>query len=418
MSQTARLFTPVLIGGAIILMVSFGIRSAFGVFQIPIAADLGWFRTEYSLAIAIQNLAWGIGQPVFGAIAERFGNRRALMIGALIYFAGMALSAMSISAEAHQFWAVLIGFGVSGTGFAVIFGMIARTASDENRSMALGLATAAGSVGQIIGPPLVANLLVAFTWAEVYWILGFAALGLLLVLPFLKAPAAESAATPGEPMGQVVARALRDPSFTLIFLGFFSCGYQIGFFTAHFPALVTEICGPISADSLLASVGVTTTAQLGAWAFGLIGFANIAGTLFAGKLGGKYSKKNLLAGIYAGRVLVCIAFVMFPVTPGTVLLFSVLMGMLWLATVPLTSGLVGQIYGLRYMGTLYGLIFLSHQIGSFVGVWMGGAFYDRYNGADGFGGYEAVWWIGIGVGAFSAIVHLPVNERPLAARAA
>ena len=416
--RTARLFTPVLIGGAIILMVSFGVRSAFGVFQIPIAADLGWFRTEYSLAIAIQNLAWGIGQPVFGAIAEKYGNRRALTIGALIYFAGMALSAMSISPEAHQTWSVLIGFGVSGTGFAVIFGMIARTASEENRSMALGLATAAGSIGQIIGPPLVANLLVAYSWSEVYWILGVAVLGLLLVLPFLKAPAAESAATPGEPMGKVVARAVRDPSFILIFLGFFSCGYQIGFFTAHFPALVTEICGPISPDSLLASAGITTTAQLGAWAFGLIGFANIADTLCAGRLGGTYSKKNLLAGIYAGRVVVCVAFVMFPVTPGTVLLFSVLMGMLWLATVPLTSGLVGQIYGLKYMGTLYGLIFLSHQIGSFIGVWMGGVFYDRFNGADGFGGYELVWWIGIGVGAFSAIVHLPVNERPLEARAA
>ncbi|MEL7463045.1 MAG: MFS transporter [Pseudomonadota bacterium] len=418
MSQSARLFTPVLIGGAIILMVSFGIRSSFGVFQIPIAADLGWLRTEYSLAIAIQNLAWGIGQPIFGAIAERFGNRKALTIGALIYFAGMALSAVAITPEAHQTWSVLIGFGVSGTGFAVIFGMIARTASDENRSMALGLATAAGSVGQIIGPPLIAYLLQDYDWDQVYWMLGCAALGLLLVLPFLKAPAAESASTSGEPMGKVVARALRDPSFTLIFLGFFSCGYQIGFFTAHFPALVTEICGPIDPNGILASVGVGTTAQLGAWAFALIGFANIAGTLYAGKLGGTYSKKNLLAGIYAGRVVVCIAFVMFPVTPGTVLLFSVLMGMLWLATVPLTSGLVGQIYGLKYMGTLYGLIFLSHQIGSFIGVWMGGTFYDAYNGADNFGGYELVWWIGIGVGAFSAIVHLPVNERPLEARMA
>ncbi|MEM7546343.1 MAG: MFS transporter [Pseudomonadota bacterium] len=412
MNDTSRLWTPVLIAGALILMVSFGARASFGVFQIPIAADLGWLRTEYSFAIAIQNLAWGIGQPIFGAIAERFGNRKALFIGTLVYFAGMALSAVSITPEGHQVWAVLIGFGVSGTGFAVVFGMIGRTTSDENRSMALGIATAAGSIGQIIGPPLVATLLQSYSWSEVYWILGIIVLGLLLILPLLKVPAAETSGTVGAPMGQAVSGAIRDPSFILLFLGFFSCGYQIGFFTAHFPALVTEICGPISADSLLASVGVTTTAQLGAWAFGLIGFANIAGTLYAGRLGGRYSKKNLLASIYAGRVVVCIVFVMVPMTPATVLLFSALMGMLWLATVPLTSGLVGQIYGLRYMGTLYGIIFLSHQIGSFIGVWMGGMFYDAYNGADNFGGYELVWWIGIGVGAFSAIVHLPIDERP------
>ncbi|MEM7523145.1 MAG: MFS transporter [Pseudomonadota bacterium] len=417
-APSAALFTPVLIAGSIILMVSFGTRAGFGVFQIPIAEDLGWLRVEYSFAIAIQNLAWGIGQPVFGAIAEKFGNRRALLIGTLIYFAGMGLSAVSVTPEGHQFWSVLIGFGVSGTGFAVIFGMIGRTTSDENRSMALGLATAAGSVGQILGPPLIAYLLQTMHWSEVYWVLGVLVLALLLTLPFLKTPESETNSTPGEPMGRVVARALKDPSFTLIFLGFFSCGYQIGFFTAHFPALVTELCGPIDAEGLLASIGITTTSQLGAWAFGLIGFANIAGTIWAGKLGGRYSKKNLLAGIYAGRVVVCIVFVMFPVTPGTVLLFSALMGMLWLATVPLTSGLVGQIYGLRYMGTLYGIIFFSHQIGSFIGVWMGGAFYDAYQGADNFGGYELVWWIGIGVGAFSAIVHLPIKERPLDAAAA
>jgi len=246
MSQSARLLSPVLIGGAIILMISFGARASFGVFQIPIAADLGWLRTEYRFAIAIQNLAWGIGQPVFGAIAERFGNRKALLIGTLVYFAGMALSALSITPEGHQVWAVLIGFGVSGTGFAVIFGMVARSVSDENRSMALGIATAAGSVGQIIGPPFVATLLQSYTWAEVYWILGAIVLCLLLVLPFLKAPAAESTAGSGEPMGQVVRRAIRDPSFIWLFLGFFSCGHQIGFFPAHFPSLVTAFRRPFT----------------------------------------------------------------------------------------------------------------------------------------------------------------------------
>ena len=404
MTQSARLITPVLIGGGIILMVSFGARASFGVFQIPISQDLGWLRVEYSLALAIQNLAWGIGQPIFGAIAEKYGNRLALILGGLTYFVGMALSAMSITPEAHQVYGVLIGMGVAGTGFGVIFGMVGRAASDENRSMALAIATAIGSLGQILGPPLAGYLLVDMHWSEVFWVLGFLLLASLLVLPMMKTPA--PVVQPNdEPMGKAIWRAVKDPSFILIFIGFFSCGYQIGFFTAHFPAMVTELCGPITPGGVLETMGVATTAQLGAWSIGLIGMANIAGTLIAGRLGSRFSKKYLLSSIYFGRVVVCVVFIMTPITPGTVILFSLLMGMLWLATVPLTSGLIGHIYGLRYMGTLYGVVFFSHQLGGFTGVWLGGALYDQT------GGYDLVWWIGIGVGLFSAIVHLPIQER-------
>ena len=208
-------------------------------------------------------------------------------------------------------------------------------------------------------------------------------------------------------MGEILGRALRDPSFTLIFLGFFSCGYQLGFVTSHFPAMVTEMCGPIAPGSLLHGLGVTTTSALGAVAISLIGLANVAGTLLAGWAGKHYTKKYLLAGIYTGRALICALFILFPITPATVLLFSVGMGSLWLATVPLTSGLVGYIYGMRYMGTLYGLVFFSHQLGSFLGIWLGGRMYDA------FGDYTMVWWFGVAIGAFSAIVHLPVRERPL-----
>ena len=208
-------------------------------------------------------------------------------------------------------------------------------------------------------------------------------------------------------MSEVLKMAFRDPSFTMIFLGFFSCGYQLAFMTAHFPALITEMCGAIDPSSVLATIGISTTSSLGAVAISLIGLANIAGTIFAGWLGNRYPKKYLLTGIYVGRTLVAALFIMLPITPTTVILFSLGMGSLWLATVPLTSGLVAHIYGLRYMGTLYGIVFFSHQLGSFLGVWLGGRMYDIY------GSYTGVWWVGVAVGAFSAIVHLPIREKRL-----
>ena len=208
-------------------------------------------------------------------------------------------------------------------------------------------------------------------------------------------------------MSVILTKSLKDPSFSLIFLGFFSCGYQLSFVTAHFPALVTEMCAPISSNSFLYSIDITSTSALGAVAISLIGLANIAGTLLAGWAGKYYSKKYLLAGIYTGRTIFGAMFILFPITPMTVILFSIGMGSLWLATIPLTSGLIAQIYGLRYMGTLYGIVFFSHQLGAFLGVWLGGRMYDIY------GTYTLVWWIGIGIGAFSAIVHLPIRERPL-----
>jgi len=212
-------------------------------------------------------------------------------------------------------------------------------------------------------------------------------------------------------MGSILKKAFRDPSYTLIFLGFFSCGYQLAFVTAHFPAFVAEMCGPILPGGVLHNIGITTTSALGAVAIALIGAANVGGTLLAGWAGKRYSKKYLLAGIYTGRTIVAALFIMFPITPATVIIFSLAMGSLWLATVPLTSGLVAHIYGLRYMGTLYGIVFFSHQLGSFLGVWLGGRMYDAY------GNYTTVWWIGVAIGAFSAIVHLPIRERPLTASA-
>ncbi|MHC0052143.1 MFS transporter [Actibacterium sp. D379-3] len=404
----APLFTPVLIAGCLVIMVSFAIRASFGVFQIPIAQEFGWLRAEFSFAIAIQNLAWGIGQPIFGALAEKFGDRRAIILGALTYAAGLVLSSYAITPGQHQLLEILVGFGIAGTGFGVILAVVGRASSDENRSLSLGIATAAGSAGQVFGAPTAEWLLGMMGWQQVFGIFAAAILSVLLVLPMMRSPQPVSRVELQESMGDILMRAFRDPSFTLIFLGFFSCGYQLGFITAHFPAFVTEMCGAIDPSGTLAAIGVSSTSALGAVSISLIGLANIVGTVTAGWLGKRHSKKYLLAGIYLARTVVAGAFILLPITPASVLIFSAAMGSLWLATVPLTSGLVAHIYGLRYMGTLYGIVFLSHQIGSFMGVWLGGRLYDLY------GNYTLVWWIGVGVGAFSAIVHLPVKERRLA----
>lgn len=414
MTQTkAPLMTPVLIAGCVMLMLGFAVRASFGVFQIPIAEEFGWARSEFSLAIAIQNLAWGIGQPLFGAVAERFGDRRAIILGALAYAGGLVLSAFATTPFAMQSLEVLVGFGIAGTGFGVILAVVGRAAAPEHRSMALGIATAAGSAGQVFGAPTAEILMGYVPWQGVFIIFAGVILASLFALPFLRSAPMASKTELEESLGTVLNRAFRDPSYTLIFLGFFSCGYQLAFITAHFPAMVTEMCGPVAPNGMLASLGITTTSALGALSIAVIGLANIAGTIFAGWLGARYTRKYLLAGIYTLRTIAAALFIMMPITPASVLVFSLVMGALWLATVPLTSGLVAHLYGLRYMGTLYGFIFLSHQIGGFLGVWLGGKMYDLT------GDYTLVWWVGVGVGAFSAIVHLPVREhRPTAALAA
>ncbi|MBS8241682.1 MFS transporter [Marinobacter lipolyticus] len=405
-----RLINPVLIAGCIIILVSFAVRASFGLFQLPIAQEFAWPRESFSLAIAIQNLFWGIGQPIFGALAERFGDRKAILGGGVFYVVGLVLSAYAITPGQHQLLEMLVGFGIAGTGFGVILAVVGRAAPDRHRSMALGIATAAGSAGQIVGPPVANALLSQMPWQSVFIVFaGFIMLSMIALL-LMRAPAPQSPAANEEPMGSVIRRAVKDPTFLLIFIGFFSCGYQLAFITAHFPAFITEMCGPIAPDSLLYAVGVTSASGLGAISIALIGLFNIGGTLFAGWLGNRYSRKYLLATIYLLRTLVSAAFIMAPITPETVVLFSVAMGSLWLATVPLTSGLVAHIYGLKYMGTLYGLVFFSHQLGGFLGVWLGGAMYDIYHD------YTLVWWVGVGVGALSAVIHLPVKEYPWAQR--
>ena len=406
-NHQSLLFNPVLIAGSLILIVGFAIRASFGVFQIPIEEEFGWLRADFSLAIAIQNLAWGIGQPLFSMIAEKYGDRKAIFLGSVLYAVGLILSSYAVTPLAHQFLEILIGFGIAGMGFGVILAVIGRTTSEKHRSLALGIATSAGSLGQIIGPPVIEKLLQQMPWQEVFMVLAVIVMASMVLLPMIKSKPPTAMQGNDLRMSEVLGKALKDPSFAMIFLGFFSCGFQIAFITAHFPAYIAEMCSAIPQNSVLRSMGIASTSSLGAFSIAIIGTANLVGTITAGALGSIFSKKSLLSLIYLGRTIAAALFIMIPMTPDSVVIFSIVMGSLWLATVPLTSGLVGHIYGMKFMGTLYGIVFFSHQLGGFLGVWLGGLFYDQ------FGNYDLVWWVGIGVGAFSAIIHLPVREKPM-----
>ena len=403
----SSLISPVLIAGCLIIIVTFGIRGSFGVFQIPIENEFQWLRVEFSLAIAIQNLGWGIGAPIFGALGEKFGDRKMIIAGSLCYVSGLILSTFAQNPLTHQFLELIIGFGIAGTGMGMILAVVGRASSEKNRSMALGIVTAAGSVGQMVGAPLAQTLVDLYGWQQVFIIFAFSIVLVMSVVPLLKETPVSTKKEIEVSLTKVLGNAFKDPNFSMIFLGFFACGYQLAFVSAHFPAMVTEMCSAISPSSLLKYIGVSTTSSLGALGIAVIGFSNIFGTIYAGWLGQKFPKKYLLAIVYALRTLIGLLFIIFPITPMSVVLFSFFMGSLWLATVPLTSGLIAHIYGLRYMGTLYGLVFLSHQLGSFLGVWMGGKLYDAT------GDYTLVWWIGVGVSAFSAIIHLPIKEKKL-----
>ena len=407
--DNSSIFTPILIGGSLILLISFAIRSTFGLFQIPIAEQFMWARSEFSLAIAIQNLAWGIGTPIFSAFAEKFGDRKAVTVGLLLYAIGIFISSTASSPEAHQFLNVIIGFGIAGSGFGPILAVVGRAASPEKRSLALGITTAAGSGGQVVGPPFAAILLSIMPWSSVFVVFALISLLTIVLVPLLKSNPKISKIDVEENLRDALMEAVKDPTYIMLFLGFFSCGFQLAFITAHFPAFIAEASSPIIQGSLISFV-CNSVASLGALSIALIGLFNIVGSIVAGAMGKNFTKKYLLSIIYTGRTIASILFIMLPITPTTVVIFSIVMGALWLATVPLTSGIIAHIYGLKYMGTLYGIVFLSHQIGSFVGVWLGGIFYDIY------GSYDIVWWVGIGVGAFSAIIHLPVKEIPLLER--
>jgi len=381
----------IILAGGLVIAASFGARSVFGIVLDPISAEYGWPREVFSLSIAIQNLVWGLSQPVFGRIADRFGDRRALTLGFALYVAGMLVSAFATTPMAQHLGAgVLVGLGISGTGFGIVLSLVGRATPEARRSGAMGAAAAIGSGGQMVMPLVAGTLTEAFGWQVAMLAIAGMLLPMLLCIPLLKPKAQPyDADDPEIPLGRLLSGAFRQPSYLLLTMGFFVCGFHVGFLTAHLPPYVAEVCGSVT---------------LGAATLSIIGCANVAGTYFFGRLGGIVPKPFVLSGIYAGRVVVILAFLAIPPTPVTVIAFSLVMGLFWLPTVPLTSALVASIFGARNLGMLYGFVFLSHQVGAFLGVWMGGRIYDR------FGNYDMMWWISIALGVFSAIVHLPVRE--------
>ena len=377
--------------GCLIVLITFGVRAGFGVFLAPLSADLGWGREVFAFAIAIQNLVWGAAQPVAGGIADRYGSGRVLAAGGALYAAGVYLMSVSTTPFEMQMSAgVLIGLGLAGASFAVVLAAIGRAVSPERRSLALGIGTAAGSLGQFLLVPVGQALLAEYGWAMALVLLSVLSLA---VVPLAGALTGRSKARLGE-VEQALGAALREAgghsSYMYLTAGFFVCGFQVVFIAIHLPAYITDIGLP---------------AELGGYALALVGLFNVIGSFAAGFLGGRFSKKYLLTGIYLARSAVIAAFVLAPPSATGVLLFSAAMGLLWLSTVPLTSGLVAQFFGVRYMATLFGIVFFSHQVGSFLGVWLGGYLFDST------GSYDIVWWINVALGIGAAMLHWPIVER-------
>lgn len=395
----SRSMTVILAAGAVVLALSFGVRTVFGGVLEPISTEFGWSRETFSLSLAIQNLFWGVAQPFFGALADKFGDRRALWLGLGCYVVGMLMTITGATPLAmHAGAGLLVGAGIAGTAFGVVLSVVGRAAPEEKRSQYLGLVVALGSTGQAVIPVVAGWLTAAYGWQAMLGVMTVLLLGIAACIPFLRAPetAAQEAAADGTasadapPLFTTLGAAFESASYNLLIAGFFVCGFHLAFIAVHFPAFVNEMCGDPA---------------LGLQALGVVGLANIAGSYAAGWLAGRFPKQYLLSAIYALRALVIFLFISFPVTPFSVIVFALAIGPLWLSTVPLTSGLVAGMFGPRYMGTLWGFVFLSHQMGSFLGVWLGGRLYDLYNS------YDIVWWVAIALGIASAIVHLPIREQ-------
>lgn len=386
----------IIICGCLIAALTFGPRSAMGFFQLPMLAEKGWDRTTFGLAMAIQNLCWGLGQPIFGAIADKFGSWRVLTLGAVLYALGLYLMAHANSATMlHLSGGVLVGLGVAAGSFSIVLAAFARNTNPENRSMVFGIGTAAGSAGMFIFAPISQGLIDAYGWSDTLVYMSIA----MLIIPVLAIPLVGNArsgkvsqAEVDQTLGQALSEAFGHKSYLLLTSGFFVCGFQVAFITAHFPAYIRDI----GIDARYAVI-----------ALALIGFFNVIGSLASGVIAQKYSKPHFLAWIYIARSVLVTAFLLMPQTPTSVVVFAIIMGLLWLSTVPPTNGLVAIMFGTRHLGMLGGIVFFSHQIGSFLGVWLGGYLYDH------FGSYNPVWWLGVILGLFAAAMHWPIKERPV-----
>jgi MFS family permease len=398
LSTTSRTLslTQVLLCGAAVVTLSMGVRHGFGLWLQPITQSQGWSRETFAFALAIQNLSWGVFGIFAGMVADRFGAFRVLIAGSLLYAAGLAGMALSPNALAFTLTAgVLIGMAQAGTTYAVIYGVIGRQIDPARRSWAMGVAAAAGSFGQFLMVPVEGLLISGFGWQQALLTLSLAVLLIAPIAFGLRefAYARGTAPRREQSVMQALREAFKYPSFQLLMAGYFVCGFQVVFIGVHMPSYLRDKGLP---------------PQVASYALALIGLFNVLGTYIAGSLGQRVARRKILAFIYLGRSVAISLFLLAPVTPLSVYVFASVMGLLWLSTVPPTNAAVAQIFGVAHLSMLSGFIFFSHQIGSFLGVWLGGFFYDRT------GSYDIVWYIAIALGIVAALVNLPVREGPIA----
>ena len=385
-----------ILAACVLLLLSFGFRSGFGLFVKPITEANRWGREVISTALAVQNLFWGIVAVFAGGLADRFGNLKVIVAGTILYALGMVLmSGVDNPWMLNASAGLLVGAGVAGTSFGIVLPAMARAVGEERRQWALGLGTAAGSLGQFAVVPAAQFLIDAYGWMTALNLLAGSSLTMILLAMPL-APYSGNLQNEQKLVGQTVPEALQEAlgykSFLLLVSGFFVCGFHVAFITAHMPAFLTDL---------------GFTAKVGAWSISLIGLCNVFGAYLSGIFSGKLLKRHVLVFIYLSRAVAITLFLLIPFSLISVYVFSAVMGFLWLATVPATSGLVAVMFGTRYMAMLYGIVFLGHQVGSFIGVFLGGWLFDRS------GRYDLVWWLGVALGIFAAFVHWPIRERPV-----
>ncbi|WP_081759078.1 MFS transporter [Thioalkalivibrio sp. HK1] len=394
-SGMSRRALAIIVAACLISLVGFGIRASFGLYLEPMTGDRQWSRETFALAMAIQNLLWGLGVPVAGAIADRFGPTWVIAIGTVVYALGMIGMSMAESGLLmYLTGGLLVGIGVAFTAFSLALAAIARAVGPSKRSLALGLGTAAGSFGQVVFSPISQGLIAGYGWDHALVIVAVISLVMIPLAIVLPRSGGQSSgeAHSDQTLKEALGEAFSHRGYLLLTVGFFVCGFHIAFIVVHFPAYIGDI-------------GLSP--MVGAYALALVGLCNIAGSFLSGAIGQKFSKKSALSAIYFARSLVILFLLMAPATETTIYVFSIAMGFLWLSTVPLTSGIVVQVFGIKYMASLFGIVFLSHQLGSFVGVWMGGFIYQQQ------GSYDQMWWAGIFLGLFAAAVHWPIDEKPL-----
>lgn len=387
----ASTLNAAILAGCVIAFLGFGFSATFGVFLRPMSAELGWGREIFSLSVAIQMLFWGFTQPFAGMAADRYGTARVLAFGAVCAALGFFLRGTVINPSVFVLSGIIVGIGTGACSFPVVIAALGKVVTAKQRSFVMGLGTAAASLGMFVAAPASSAMIDYFGWQQTIILIS---LSFLAILPFLIFVARVSSPTASSQAAGAFAVAIKnafvDRSFLCLFFGFFVCGFHVAFIGTHLPAYVADI---------------GLAARVGGWSLALIGLFNIAGSLLAGWAGQNHSKKNMLAGIYLSRAIVITIFVMSPVSPTSIYVFSAVMGVLWLSTVPLTMGLVAQTQGLTYLSTLAGLVFFSHQVGGFIGAWLGGRIFDIYND------YTLMWWAAVIFGVLAALIHMPIQEN-------